>query len=70
MTHTNQERAVSPRQGHPLAKPIWDIRLQAMWITFVGLYVIVGKTANVTSSPSTARLLSSVLLTAGVRFFS
>ena len=41
MQYTNQERAVSPRQRHPLAKPIWDIRLQAMWITFTDLHVIV-----------------------------
>ncbi|MCP3392393.1 hypothetical protein NLM27_26975 [Bradyrhizobium sp. CCGB12] len=34
-----------------------------MWITFTGLYVIVGTTAYVTSSPTTARLLSSAFLT-------
>jgi hypothetical protein len=63
MEGTVQERSLSPRQGHPLAKPIWDIRLQAMWITFTGLYVIVGTTEYVTSSPATARLLSSAFLT-------
>lgn len=66
MKYTNQERAVSPRQRHPLAKPIWDIRLQAMWITFTGLYVIVGTTAYVTSCPlSGAAAFVSLLTIAG-----
>jgi hypothetical protein len=55
-------RALLPRANHPLSKPLWDIRLQAMWIAFTGLYVIIG-TTFITANPAMARLLSSAFLT-------
>jgi hypothetical protein len=55
-------KSLLPRQSHPFAKPLWDIRLQAIWITFTGIYVIVG-TTYVAANPLNARWLSSAFLT-------
>jgi hypothetical protein len=55
-----QTRRLLPQQGHPFAISIWDIRLQAMWITFTGIYVITG---TIAANPANERWLSSTFLT-------
>jgi hypothetical protein len=49
------------RKEHPFAQPIWDIRLQAAWITFTGIYLIAG--SKIMEYMAHPRWVSSLFLT-------
>jgi hypothetical protein len=60
-SQTSQAASLTGRKDHPFAQPIWDTRIQALWITFTGIYVIFGSYA--TARLAYPRWVSSFFLT-------